>query len=260
VGIIMVLLAASFAFYRVGGRMAPRKLGSILIGTGGGVVLGGFVGPWGFSFSPLGISSMRGFLGWVIVGLVLTALGFVLRTVPGEKAKDQSIPVLGVVLVAMVGILVFIWTMVLPVPAKIDGVQTVVFDPIAMTTRIPWTVLAVIVVAIYWASWFLRDRISTGAAKTTLIALWVVSFPVIVLVILRDPDVDYGRAFTWYLPIAVAFIVVGGLILNFVAGARGEAGHIVAAVLLIIALGSFLIPMEFVLRFLLVELNQQAFL
>jgi len=254
VGIIMVLLAASFAFYRVGGRLAPSRLGSILISTGAGAVLGGFAGPWGLSFSPFGIASMRGFLGWVIVGVVLAVIGYLVRTVPGEKNKDKSIPILGVVLAAMVGILILIWTILLPVPADVDGVQTIVFDPIAMTTRIPWTVLAIIALAVYWISWFLRERMSTGAARGMVIALWAASFPVIVLVILRDPDVNYGRAFTWYLPIALVFIGVGGLILNFVAGAKGEAGRAVAAVLLIAALGSFLIPMEFLLRFLLLML------
>jgi general L-amino acid transport system permease protein len=254
VGIIVVLVAVSFAFYRIGGKTSARKLGTVLMGVGTGAMLGGLLGPWGLTFSPFGVESMRGFLGWVIVGVVFLSAGYLLHTVPGERARNKSIPILGIVVVLVAGILVLIWTILLPVPAKIDGVQTTVFEAIAMTTRVPWTVIAILAVVFYWAAWFLRDRIPIGTAKTALIALWVASFPVIVLVILRDPDVDYGRAFSWYLPLALGFIVLGGLLLNFIAGARGEAGRAVGAVLLVIGLASFLIPMEFIVRFLLLML------
>ncbi len=247
VGIVVVLLAASFAVYRVGGKISPRKLGAVLIGVGSAAVLGGFVGPWGLSFSPFGVESTRGFLGWVVVGAVLVVVGFLVRTIPGVRATDQTIPILGVVLAVVAGILVLVWTILLPVPARIDGVQTVVFEAIAMTTRVPWTVVAIAGVAVYWVSWLLRDRIPASTARGVLIGLWVVSFPVIVLVVLRDPDVDYGRAFSWYLPLALGFIVIGGLILSFVAGTKGEAAKALGAVLLVVSLASFLIPMEFII-------------
>jgi general L-amino acid transport system permease protein len=129
-----------------------------------------------------------------------------------------------------------------------------------MTTRVPWTAIAIAGVAVYWVSWLLRDRIPTSTARAVLIALWVASFPIIVLVVLRDPDVDYGRSFSWYLPVALGFIVLGGLILNFIAGAKGEAGRAIGAVLLVVALASFLFPMEFLIRFLLLLLAVFALL
>jgi len=260
VGIVIVLLAASLAFYRVGGKLSPRKVGTSLISIGSAAIIGGFVGPWGLSFSPFGIESGRGFLGWVIVGIVFAVAGYLVRTVPGERSKDQTIPTLGIVLLALAGILVLMWTIVLPVPADVDGVQTIVFDPVAMTTRVPWTVIAIIAVIVYWISWFVRDHIASGVARGTIIGLSVVSFPVIVLVILRDPDIDYGRALGWYLPLALGFIVLGGFLLNYVAGAKGEAGRAVGAVLLVVALASFLVPMEFVVRFLLLLLATFALL
>ncbi|MEN8235351.1 MAG: amino acid ABC transporter permease [Actinomycetota bacterium] len=251
VAIVAVLLAASFAFYRVGGRTSPRKLGTSLVGIGVAAILGALVGPWGFSFSPLGIESVSGFAGWLIVGAVLAVGGYLLRRVPGDRAKDQTIPILGIVLVVIVGVLVFMWTVSLPQPTRIDGVQTIVFEKVASSTTTPWTVIAIIAVAIYWVSWLLRGRLPEGTVRSTLVGLWVASFPVIILVILRDPDLDYGRAFRWYLPLALVFIVVGGFLLNFIAGTRGEAGRALGAVLLVVALASFLVPMEFVVRFLL---------
>ena len=260
VGIIVVLVAVSFAFYRIGGKTSSRKLGTVLMGVGTGAVLGGLLGPWGLTFSPFGVESTRGFFGWAIVGLVLLISGYLLRTIPGERAKNQVIPILGIVVVIMSGIVILIWTILLPLPTRIDGVQTTVFEEIAMTTRVPWTVIAILAVVFYWAAWLLRDRIPIGTAKTVLISLWVASFPVLVLVILRDPDVDYGRAFSWYLPLALGFIVIGGLLLNFIAGAKGEAGRAIGAILLVIGLASFLVPMEFVVRFLLLLLATFALL
>ena len=250
VAILAVLLALSLAFYRIGGRTSPRKLGTVLKGVGSAVVVGGAIGPWGVSVSPFGVESMRGFAGWVTVGAALVVVGYLTRTVAGKHAKDQTIPILGVVLALIVGVLVLVWTIVLPVPADIDGVQTIVFDPVAMTTRIPWTVIAILAVVSYWVAWVVRDRIPAKTARGVLIGLWVASFPVIYLVLLRDPDLDYGRTFSWYLPLALGFIVIGGLILNFVAGAKGEAGRVVGAILLVVGLISFLVPMEFLVRFL----------
>ena len=57
-----------------------------------------------------------------------------------------------------------------------------------MTTRVPWTVIAILAVVFYWVAWVVRDRIPAKTARGVLIGLWVASFPVIYLVLLRDPD------------------------------------------------------------------------
>ena len=44
VGIIAVLVAMTFALYRIGGKTSPRKLGSVLMSVGGGAIIGGFGG------------------------------------------------------------------------------------------------------------------------------------------------------------------------------------------------------------------------
>lgn len=254
VGIVALLLAASLAFYRIGGKTSPRKLGTVLVGIGVAGILGGLVGPWGFDITTLSIETPATFATWIVVGAVFAIGGYLLRRLPGQKAKDQTIPILGVVLVAIAGALVVLWTVLLPVPADVDGVQTIVYEPVASSTTVPWTVIAILGVAVYWLSWLLRDRLPAGGVKATLITLWVASFPAIYIVILRDPDVDYNRVFTWYLPLTVAFIVIGGLLLNFIAGAKGEAGRALGAILLVVALASVLVPMEYVVRFLLLLL------
>ncbi len=253
--IVALLLAMTLALYRVGGRTSPRRIGTGLAVFGGTVVVGGIVGPWGIESLPFGVTSTRGFLGWVIVGVAVYLGGYLLRTIPGEKARVRSIPVLGVVLAVISVVLIAVWTISLPVPARdAAGVQIIALEPIAMTTRLPWTLIVALSVVAYFVVWFVRDRLSTGLARSVLLGLWTASFPVIVLVILRDPDTDYGRVFGWYVPVALSFIVLGGLVLNFVASTKGELGRVIGSVLLIVSFASFAFPMEFLIRFSLLSL------
>ncbi|KAA3636421.1 MAG: amino acid ABC transporter permease [Armatimonadetes bacterium] len=172
----------------------------------------------------------------------------------GDRAKEPVIPVMGVVLAGMGLVLIGLWTIELPWPSRdADGVQISISEPIAMSTRIPWTVIFVLAVVTYLLTKLLRNHIEVGPRKV-LTALWVLSFPVLFLVVLRDPSPDVGRIFSWYIPVAIGFIVIGGLILNFVADSRGELGRIVGALLLIAALVSFFFSAEFIVRFSLLAL------
>jgi general L-amino acid transport system permease protein len=255
VAIVVVLLALSFAIYRVGGRTSPRSVGNGLATVGAFVGVAGLIGPWGIRMSPLGVESIQTFLILTILGAVMFGIGYALRTVPGENAKDPTIPTMGLVLIGIGGILLAIWTLKLPVPARdSEGVQITVLEPIANSTRIPWTIIFLVAIGAYVLMRLVGNLLPEQSVRKVLIAVWVLSFPVIILVILRDPGLDYNRVLTFYLPVALGFIVIGGLILNFVAGSRGEIGRVIGAVLLILAFASFLIPAEFVFRFSLLAL------
>ncbi|MGI9585274.1 MAG: amino acid ABC transporter permease [Acidimicrobiia bacterium] len=255
VGIVVVLLGLSFAAYRVGGMTTPRNLGNGLATIGAFIVGAGLIGPWGIQFSPFGVESVSTFLILVVAGAVVFGIGYAIRTLPGEKAKDPTIPTMGVLLGGIGVVVVALWTLVLPVPARdADGVQITVLEPIANSTRIPWTVIFLVAIVGYILMRLARNVLPEQPVRNVLLTLWVLSFPVIILVILRDPGLDYNRVLTWYLPVALAFIVIGGLILNFVAGSRGEIGRVIGAFLLLLALASFLVPAEFIIRFSLLAL------
>jgi general L-amino acid transport system permease protein len=265
VGIVVTLLVATLAFWRIGGRVSPRSLGSILMGLGGGAALGGALGyapfaissEWPFLFNPGGgpFSASTALI-WIGAGALLLVGGYLLRTAPGERAKQESVPLLGVVGILVVLGVIAVWLAQLPVPFKDESnAQSIIYEPIANSTRWPWTILAAWGIGVYFVVWFLRDRVNVAVAKRAIVLLWIASFPVIVLVILRDPDVDYGRLFSWFLPVAVGFAVVGGALLYWLAGKTiGELGRVIGAALVIAAAALFLVDMEFLVRFLMIAL------
>jgi len=261
VAIPLVLIGATFAAWRVGGNTSRRTVGGTILGIGALVVLAGVLGPFTLSTA----------LVWIVVGAVLAGGGYVLRIAGGEAARQETIPVLGLALGLIVLGLVAIWVLPLPVPAKlVDGMvitdpalagdfpqaeQTTVWRGIASSTTIPWTIIVAVGVLAFALVRFARDRMSAELLHNLVVAGWILSFPVIVLVILRDPDIDYGKVLSFYLPVALVFAVLGSLLLNYVASpSTGEIGRVLGAVVLVAALISFLFPMSFLIRFLLLGL------
>jgi His/Glu/Gln/Arg/opine family amino acid ABC transporter permease subunit len=255
VATVAVLIAATFALYRIGGRTTPRNFGNRLTTVGGFLVVAGILGPWGLEFDPVGIASTTGFVGWAGPGLVLAIAGQLIRRMSGENSKESVVPVMGIVAALIGVVLIAVWTIRLPFPGRdADGTQTVIFEPIAMTTRVPWTVIAALGIFAYVVLALLRSRMSTDFASKVLTGLWILSFPILMLVVLRDPELDWEHILTFTIPVALAFIVLGGLILNFIAGSKGEIGRVIGALLLIIAFVSFLVSAEFGVRWSLLAL------
>ena len=246
VGFIIVLAAASFAVWKIGGMAEPRNVGRGLMGLGGAIVLGGVLAPF----------STSGRIVWIAAGAVLLAIGWALRSLTGERAKEPVVPVMGLVGVVLLVIVAVIWTVELPWPSRdVDGNQIIIQQGIATTTTIPWTIIFALAAIVYVIFRLLGARTSSDAIKGTLTTLWLLSFPVLLLIVLRDPDLDVSKATTLYLPVFVGFSVVGWAILAFVSRPKvGEIGRIIGAVLLVLAFISFAFPMPFVIRFLLLGL------
>ena len=246
VGIVVVLLTASLAVWKVGGKAEPRHVGRTFMTIGGGLVFAALVSP--FSTSGKAI--------WMGAGALFLVMGWALRTRLGEdRTKEAIIPVLGLVTAALGLIVIAVWTLNVPWPAKDGEFQIIIYEPIAMSTRLPWTILFFIGIATYLLVKALLGNRDNARIQPILIGLWVLSFPVIVLGILRNPELDMNRGLTWYLPVFVGFAVAGWLILVLVSRtARGELGRVIGAVLLVVAVVSFAFPVEFLIRFLLLAL------
>ena len=258
VGIVFGLLAASFAIWRIGGKLEPRVLGKYIMSTGGLIVIAGILGPF----------STTATIWWLVIGGVLLAVGYALRAFTGDRAKEEIIPVMGVVAVLMVIIVAIIWTIEVPVPAKIidgevvtsgveaagqSGEQVKVLRPIDDSTTGPWTIIFLVSAIVYGFFRLLFPR-GNDAVKTTLTVLWLLSFPVLVVILLRNPEWSGETANAHGVGFVVA-AVVGSVILWFISKPNvGEVGRVIGAFLLILALLSFLVPMPFVWRFLLIAL------
>ncbi len=246
VGFIAMLLAATFAIWKIGGMTEPRNVGKILLSIGGTFVLGGVLGP----FSTTGRTT------WIAIGAVLLVMGWAMRSLTGERAKQPIIPTMGLVVVALLVVVAAIWTIDLPVPSRdAAGVQIIVQQSIAVSTTLPWTIIFAVSVITYLILKFIGARTTSGAIRGTIITLWLLSFPVLVLIVLRQPDVEWSRTGTFYLPMFIAFGVVGWALLAFISRPKtGELGRVLGALLLVVSFVSFAFPMSFAVRFLLLSL------
>ena len=96
---------------------------------------------------------------------------------------------------------------------------------------------------------------SVWRVRKVIIGLWIAAFPFVVLVILRDPAINYDKVFPWYFLLGVLFVGAGGALLNFLASKKaGEPGRAIAALLVLVSVGSFFVSTEYVVRFLLMSL------
>ena len=107
---------------------------------------------------------------------------------------------------------------------------------VAMTTKLPWTVMWVLLVGAFLLG---RALSAAGAAswlRVPLNLLWVTTPFVLYWAVLRDPDLDWDHVLSTDIPMAVFFAAFGGLVVWYLAHPRiGEAGRIMAVVLVGVA-------------------------
>ena len=231
VGIVFALLGASFAIWRLGANTEPYIVGKVLMSMGVFMVLGGLLGPFTSGTdvatdAPGWISEGR--IWWLAIGAVLLVVGYAIRAFTGERAKEAIIPVMGLVLLAMVIGVAIIWIVDVPVPGKVvdgqvitDGAeaagvrapQVKVFRPVSETTTMPWTVIALVSTLSYLVFRLVRGRGLDEVIKKTLTTLWVLAFPILVLVVLRKPTWDWAEGAQVHLAGFVVFAIFGSLLL-----------------------------------------------
>ena len=107
---------------------------------------------------------------------------------------------------------------------------------VAMTTKLPWTVMLVLLVATYELGRVLRAAGAGPRLRIPLNLLWVLTPFVLYWAVLRDPDLDWDHVLSTDLPMGLFFAAFGGLVVWFLAHPRiGEAGRVVAVVLVAVA-------------------------
>jgi general L-amino acid transport system permease protein len=127
------------------------------------------------------------------------------------------------------------------------------FDPgtVAMSTKLPWTVLLLVSVFAYFVTRALVGLVGSKRLRPLMVLGWFLSLPVITLFVYRDPDFSpatEGGGFDFLsgtdVVIWLGFAVVGGAAIAFLSLPQlGEPGRFVAALTVVGALLLWVVPM-----------------
>jgi general L-amino acid transport system permease protein len=210
-GIVVALTGLSLAAWAGRPQVAVSKL------IRGGAIAGAIV-LLVSALSPVSIGvQVIGFL----VGLALLALAFLFwKVVPAGK----TVPLLGTVAVLLALALVALWVL----PLFIGPME------IASTTTIPLTIELAIGIASYLFGMLLRPRVRQRRFQSILVGLWLLSVPMIYLVLLRAPSWEWDTIVGEDLPIWLAFAIGGSFLLWVITDPkRAKWGGVVTALLVL---------------------------
>ncbi|MBC8363674.1 MAG: amino acid ABC transporter permease [Actinobacteria bacterium] len=239
VAVILTLTGLSLAVWRAGSAVSIANVGRRLLSFGCTLALFALLAPF----------SARATIIWLLIAVAVAGGGGTLRRLADS---ERTISTLALVLIGLSGLVGSLW--VVPYgnhTFELHRTPRVIAEPgtVALSTKFPWTIMLLIAVAAYFLGTYLRDRGSLNATRTTLALLWLLMPPVLLYLVLRDPDFDMGHVFGTDIPIFLACAVLGGALLNWLARpSTGEIGRIVAALVLIAAFATFLTPMRMIVR------------
>ena len=228
VGIVVVLAGLSAAAWRVAGKVSVGQVTKAIMGIGSALLVLGLLAPGA-------LSGGRALL--AIVGLVIALAAYGWRKSQSDSINEPTISTVGLAGVILILIGVFLWTVKLPVQEVFaDGTKEVTNQLLARSTKLPWTIMLGVLAASYAIGVAIRDAIP--ALRRILVGLWALSFPAILMVVMRAPAIDWGDVLTVDLPIFLVLGVVIGYVL-YVIGApdTGEWKFIVSALWLAGAVG-----------------------
>jgi len=217
VGIVFSLFGLTFAAWGGGTRISIQKV------TGTFMKIGAVFATLGFVAGPVPIVwddppiSLQSALILIAAGTSIAVAGYLIRRATGDAdqisiSKGMLLAVWSLIAVAI------IWLIRVPTPAH-DSAGNYIepLKRLALTTTVPLTVMAIVMMLSFFLGMAAVKRWSEGRVRGVLIALWVVSYPLIVFVILRAPDVDWDQFWRRDVWITLGFVVFGGLLVAFIA-------------------------------------------
>ena len=242
VAVILILTGMSMAVWQAGSTVPVAGLGRKLLATGALLALLALLAPFSASAT----------VQWLAVALAVAAVGETIRRFAGRGDNEQTVSSLTVVVVTLAGLVTSLWVVPYGHHTYIaKRVPRVLAEPgtVALTTKLPWTIMLLIVVAAYFAGRLMRDRLPTNPTRATLLVLWLLTPLFLTYLVLRDPDFDMGHVLSTDLPIFVAYAVGGAALLSWLTRpSTGETGRIVAVLILVAGFCTFLTPMRQVVR------------
>ena len=239
---IIILTSVSMAVWRAGSSTPLSRLGRKLLAGAVLLVLLALLAPFSASAT----------IQWTLVAVCVAAIGEGIRRSAGKGEDERSVSSLTVLVVTLAGLVASLWVVPFGHHTYIPSREPRVLaesGTVALTTKLPWTIMLLIAVAAYLVGRVIRERLPLNPTRVTLLVLWLLAPPVLIYLVLRDPSFDMGHVVSTDLPIFAAYAVGGSLLLSWLTRpSTGEAGRIVAVVILIVGFCTFLTPMRMVVR------------
>jgi len=174
---------------------------------------------------------------WWFGGLLALGIGLAVWFGLGEiRRRTTFLPAIPVALVLLGGFISSVWWYNWGHYANggdiIEPGRTV-----ASSTQIPWTIMWFVLVAAYLAGRALLKTDLAGTVRVLVNFSWVLSPFVTYFVILRDPDLDWAHVWSTHIPMAIAFVVGGGILMWVLTNPKiGEIGRLIAIAVILFAL------------------------
>jgi general L-amino acid transport system permease protein len=231
-----------------GGFLLWVFLGVTILDYFFGILFGFDFGGWEWQFSG------KVHFWTILVGLVLLGGGLLLDRAMGERGKEESVSVLGLLWLIAAVIIGSLWIIELPRLSGSEPGAPKVMLPIDDSTTWPWTILLGVAFLTYWIGVALRRVVPDRTGTRVLTLAWLVSFPVLVMAVLRDPGweetVAPGFNLSDYLIIGAVVLVLGGLLIWAASHpAIGEWSAVITGVLGVVIIYSWSVSMLMFIRF-----------
>ncbi|MBI02704.1 MAG: hypothetical protein CL468_01545 [Acidimicrobiaceae bacterium] len=242
VAVLLTLTGVSMAVWQAGSTVPVAGLGRKLLATGALLALLALLAPFSASAT----------VQWLAAALAVAAIGEAIRRFAGRGESERTVSSLTVLVVTLAGLVTSLWVVPYGHHSYIaKRVPRVLAEPgtVALTTKLPWTIMLLIVVAAYFAGRLMRNRLPTNPTRATLLMLWLLAPFFLTYLVLRDPDFDMGHVLSTDLPIFAAYAVGGAVLLSWLTRpSTGETGRVVAVLILVAGFCTFLTPMRQVVR------------
>ena len=225
----------------------PIGVALILLGIGG-IDFGG----WEWQFSG------KVHFWTILAGALLVLVAWALQR--DEASKEPTMPMMGILGVLAVVVTGLLWVIKVPVPSELVVGAPKAWARIASSTKVPWTLILLGSIPLYFLALQLRRLVPEKTGRRALSGLWLLSFPFLAMVVLRDPG--FGEEFApgfslgQYLALAVGFLILGGAVIALASHpAIGEWAAAISGILGVAIIYTWgFTSMLFFIRFLLVML------
>ncbi|NDI02313.1 MAG: ABC transporter permease subunit, partial [Actinobacteria bacterium] len=191
-------------------------------------------------FTAITLGLLRALLGQVFTWLIIIGVVSLVAGVVVQRADPDGDRVMGfgtVLSAVALTFLAVLWLVPFGQYGLVDGVLVAESGTtVASSTKVPWTVLLIIVVASHRVG-IILGRVLGRSLRAGLAAFWVVGPAFVIFVILRDPAFDWAHVWSTDIPIAAMFALGGAAVLYFVAApGKTEVARALGAMLFAFAL------------------------